>query len=207
MALPAIQSPAEEQLRPITFEEYRALPDDGPRFELIYGELFMAAAPKTIHQRVAFRLAILLQDHVESNGLGEVFIAPFDVRFSNYSAVQPDIVFVSTANEHRIGEDYLIGSPDLVVEVLSPSNRAIDLVRKRVLYGDHGVPEYWIVDPIAASIRICLLDGERYAERVFDQDGITSSTFPRLKIDFAALFRVQGRTSGPSGLNEDGSEK
>ncbi len=203
MALPAMQSPVEEQLRPVTFDEYRALPDDGPRFELIYGELIMAASPRSLHQRVAFRLALALQEHVDSRELGEVFIAPFDVRVSEYSAVQPDIFFVSVARKEIIGDDFCEGAPDLVVEVISPSNKRIDLIRKRVLYAEFGVPEYWIVDPDAQSMSVNLLDGKHYAEHVFTGGELGSATFPEFSIDATCVFSVRSWMSNAAETNED----
>lgn len=190
MASPAISQLIEEPQRPVTFEEYRALPDSDQRIELIRGELIMSAAPKAAHQRVAFRLAIALQEHVEELGLGEVFIAPFDVRFSNFSSVQPDICFVGSGNEERIGQDYLDGAPDLIVEVLSPSNRRDDLVRKRMLYADYGVPEYWIVDPEAKTVTVNVLTDDQYEERAVATAERPSAGLPSFAIDLARLFRV-----------------
>jgi Uma2 family endonuclease len=190
MASPAITQLIEEPQRPITFEEYRALPDSDQRIELIRGELVMSAAPKAAHQRVAFRLAIAMQEHVESRDLGEVFIAPFDVRFSNFSGVQPDICFVASGHEERIGEDFLEGAPDLIVEVLSPLNRRNDLVRKRMLYADYAVPEYWIVDPEAKTITINVLDGDHYSERDVASGETPSAVLPGFAIDLMRLFRV-----------------
>jgi Uma2 family endonuclease len=199
----AMRSPIEEQVRPVTFEEYRALPDSDLRVELIRGELVMSASLKAIHQRVAFRLAIELQEHVDAQRLGEIFIAPFDVRLAGDTAVQPDILFVRSANEGRVGEDYFVGPPDLIVEVLSPSNRRIDLVRKRVLYADFGVPEYWIVDPNRQTISVNLLEGAQYGERVFERGALESSTFPDLEIDFSAIYPVPNRASDAESPNED----
>lgn len=191
MAAPATQPSMQTEERPVTFAEYRALPDDGPRYELIRGELIEMPAPKATHQRVAFRLAIALQEHVEARGLGEVFIAPFDVRLSGYSGVQPDILFIRAENIARVGEDYVDGPPDLIVEVLSPSNRRVDLVRKRMLYADYGVPEYWTVDPNLGAITINVLDGDHYIERAVRAGAVTSTVLPDLELDFAKLFKTQ----------------
>jgi Uma2 family endonuclease len=191
MASPAITQLIEEPQRPITFEEYRALPDSDQRIELIRGELIMSASPKEVHQRVAFHLAIALQEHADARELGAVYMASFDVRFSDYTAVQPDVLFVSAANKDRLGEDYCDGPPDLVIEVLSPSNQRIDLVRKRLLYADYGVPEYWIVDPEARTISVNLLEGDHYAEHILARGALGSRTFPELRLDLDKLFSVR----------------
>lgn len=191
MAPPALHFSIEEQLRPITFEEYRALPDSELRVELIRGELVMSASPRARHQRVAFQLAHDLQDHADSLQLGEVFMAPFDVRLPGDTVAQPDILFASVAHKRRIGEDYCDGAPDLIVEVLSPSKRRVDLVQKRVLYAEFGVPEYWIVDPDAHTVSVNLIDGAHYAERIVAKGDLRSAAFPDFRFDFVSIFSVR----------------
>jgi Uma2 family endonuclease len=112
---------------------------------------------------------------------------------------------VRSAHEDRVGEDYFMGPPDLIVEVLSPSNRRIDLVRKRVLYADFGVPEYWIVDPNRQTISVNLLDGAHYDERIFERGALRSTTFPDLAIDFSAVYAAPNRASDGASPNEERS--
>ena len=198
----AMRSPIDEQLRPITFEEYRALPDDSPRFELIRGELIVAASPSSLHQRVAVRLGFALQEHVDARELGEVFMAPFDVRLAGDSAVQPDLFFVNKARKRIIGDDYCDGAPDLIAEILSPSNRRIDLIRKRVLYAEFSVSEYWIVDPYAQTISIDVIDGGNYAAHLVVGGVFGSKTFPELQLDVPSLFAVRSWMQDPAESNE-----
>src|SRR5947209_2126245 len=124
MALPAMTPTIREQLRPITFEEYRAMPDDGVRYELIDGALFEMPGRKKIHQYVVGELFVSLREFVRRKRSGIVLVAPFDVRLGPYTAVQPDLMYFSGTNPHASGPDFADGAPDLVIEVLSPSTRS-----------------------------------------------------------------------------------
>ncbi len=131
----------------MTYAQYRLLPDDGKRYELIDGELLMTPAPSTRHQRILGNLFSELRAYVKANGLGEVFVSPVDVVFEENLFLEPDIVYVSRHQQQIVGEEAIHGAPDLVVEVLSPSSFYHDLRRKMGLYSQFGVQEYWIVDP------------------------------------------------------------
>jgi Uma2 family endonuclease len=146
MALTATP-PQAAQLQLKTYDDLLAMPDDGNRYELIFGEIVLSPSPKTKHQRASARLFQKMRAFVESRQLGEVFYAPFDVKFSPYNVVEPDLIYISRQNRAILGEDYVTGAPDLIVGVLSPSNRMQDLVRKAALYAQYQVAEYWIVDP------------------------------------------------------------
>ena len=136
-----------------TYQDYCATPDD-ERYELINGKLTMVPAPNRKHQRVQARLSRRLGNFTEEHGLGEVYNAPFDVFLSDTDVVEPDLLFVSHAREDRFTEKNIRGAPDLVVEVLSPSTADNDLGPKRDLYEQHGVLEYWIVDPEAETLAV-----------------------------------------------------
>ena len=129
-----------------TAEMARALPDDGKRYEVLDGELFMSPAPSLNHQRLVFELARMLQDYVRSHKLGEVFIAPADVEFSPRRLLQPD-VFVIPATPGRRPQIFTeVGRLLLAAEVLSPSTARVVRTKKRDILKDERVPEYWIVD-------------------------------------------------------------
>jgi Uma2 family endonuclease len=130
----------------LTYEDYQKTPDD-ERWELLDGELVMAPSPTTTHQEIAGNLFLLLTVFVGQMALGRVFIAPLDVVLSDTSVVQPDVLFISSQREHIIMEDNIQEAPDLVVEVLSPSTASRDWRTKLDLYAQHGVREYWVVDP------------------------------------------------------------
>lgn len=104
----------------LTYEDYALLPEDGLRHEIVDGEHYVNPAPTVKHQVVSFNIAFALRAHVKPRRLGSVFIAPFDVVLSKVDVVQPDVLFVSTAQMSRITEANLQGAPDLAVEVLNP---------------------------------------------------------------------------------------
>src|SRR5208282_3447716 len=110
-----------EVIPKLSFEEFRQLPADGKRYELVRGEVRVTPAPATRHQVVVQNLSGNLWAHVIKNRLGEVLTAPLDVRLSGETALQPDLVFISNARAGIIQENWIAGAPDLVVEVLSPS--------------------------------------------------------------------------------------
>ena len=103
MALPAMTPTIREQLRPITFEEYRAMPDDGVRYELIDGALFEMPGRKKIHQYVVGELFVSLREFVRRKRSGIVLVAPFDVRLGPYTAVQPDLMYFSFVTLATLG--------------------------------------------------------------------------------------------------------
>ena len=142
-----------------TYEDYALLPDDGKRYEVIRGELYMSAAPRPLHQRVITRLSFFLEGFLESSDVGTAFVAPIDVILPEKlgDPVQPDIVVIRRESLHIIDELNIQGAPDLVVEVLSPSNPAHDRKLKYDLYAEAGVEEYWIIDPHNRSVEIHVL--------------------------------------------------
>ncbi len=129
-------------------EVYRMLPE-GTRAELINGRLYMSPAPTLSHQDSTLDLASEIRLFVTKNKIGRVFISPIDVFFDSKNALQPDIVFVANEQKSILKEDGIYGSPDLVIEVLSPGTKKFDLDKKKKIYEKHGVKEYWIVDPIS----------------------------------------------------------
>lgn len=133
---------------PTTWEDVERMPEDGNRYEFIGGRLYMTPAPVIRHHRVSRRLHSSLMRVLADGGHGEVFYAPVLVEFPGTSdRVQPDILFVSSERRGIIGEKAVLGAPDLVVEILSPSTAHRDRGIKLDLYARRGVREYWIVDP------------------------------------------------------------
>ena len=143
-----------------TYQDYLEMPDDGNRYEIINGELIMPPAPNTIHQKVALKIEYELLKFNDKETKGELFHAPYDVVMSDMNVVQPDILFVSTARHDIVGQEYIEGAPDLVVEVLSPSNWLYDRSEKFRAYRDAGVGEYWIVDPRADTLEVFVHEAE-----------------------------------------------
>ena len=158
-----------------TYADYLALPDDGTRCEIIEGDRVMAPAPFTRHQAVYRNLALLMVEHVRSNGLGIVHFAPCDVILADDVVLQPDILFVRKGRRRIIKERGIFGPPDLLVEVLSPWSTRRDTVRKLDLYGRYGVREYWIVDPDANRIDVHALEDGQLVRKARHASGYASS--------------------------------
>ena len=144
-----------------TYEDYCNAPED-KRYELHDGDLIVVPAPKEQHQDIVGTLFIAITLFVRERALGRVYIAPFDIVFSNHDVVQPDVIFVSNERIDRITPDNIQGAPDFVIEVLSPSTEHRDRTFKRALYARHGVNEFWLVDTVAQSIEVLLLGSDDY---------------------------------------------
>ena len=176
----------------LTYDDFVLFPDDGKRHELIGGEHFVTAAPNVRHQRVLQNLNRALDRFVEEHDLGRVFFAPLDVVFSLHDVVEPDLVFVSRERESILTTANLQGAPDLVVEVLSPATRRRDELLKRDLFERMGVTEYWVVDPVAETVKVYRRAGDNFARVVLlsasDDDQIASPLLPGLKIPLAIVF-------------------
>ncbi len=137
---------------PVTFEKFYDRAEQSKKYDLIDGKVIRDAPVIDKHGRVVAWLMHALMNYVEQFDLGEVLTAPVTVRLSNYQGPQPDVLFVSKQRKHIVLEKYIDGPPDLCVEVTSPSTRKLDRGRKLVLYADHGVQEYWIIDPLGNTV-------------------------------------------------------
>lgn len=145
---------AETAPRPYyTADMARSLPEDGNRYEVVYGELLVTPAPRYLHQRLVLRLATALGEYLRQNPLGEVLIAPADISWDRDVLVQPD-VFVVPLEQARAMTWTAIRNFLLVAEVLSPSNAEQDRFLKRRRYQEAGVPLYWIVDGEARQVEV-----------------------------------------------------
>jgi Uma2 family endonuclease len=142
-----------------TYKEYAALPDDGKRYEILNGVLYMAPpSPGEFHQTVVGRMFRFLAAHIEDAGLGRVYLAPFDVELAQNVVVQPDIFVILNENLEKITSTHVVGAPDLVVEVASPGTATYDRSTKQAIYTRAGVPEYWIVDPLSRTVEVFALE-------------------------------------------------
>ncbi len=126
-----------------TAEMVRAMPDDGNRYEVVWGELFVTPAPVRVHQRIVRRLLMSLGEYCEREGVGEPLTSPADISWSVDSLVQPDVFVV--APEHADDEWAAVRRLRLVVEVLGPSTERRDRFQKRKLYQANGVEMLWLV--------------------------------------------------------------
>jgi Uma2 family endonuclease len=160
-----------------TYAHYAALPEDGQRYEIVDGVLYMAPSSNRWHQDAVLLISHYLVTHVKLKGLGQVFVAPFDVELTSSVIVQPDVLVILNANVEKIKVTRVVGSPDLVVEVASPATATYDRRVKYDAYAQAGVPEYWIVDPIAHTVEVLLLEaGVYHSQGVFRGKAILPST-------------------------------
>ncbi|MGH9470499.1 MAG: Uma2 family endonuclease [Terriglobia bacterium] len=173
----------------LTYEDYCLLPNDGKRYEIIDGELFVSPAPITAHQRCVTSLTYYLAQFVKKRRLGEVFVAPIDVVFSQYDVVEPDVIYISKSRASILTRANVQGAPDLVVEVLSESTHKTDRTTKLKLYARFGVAEYWIIDPEACSAEIYRSgpQGLELAERLSSERQLTSPLFPGFSLPLRSL--------------------
>src|SRR6266487_2095606 len=151
----------EKQAKRWTYEEYYRL-DDDQRYEIIDGNLLMAPAPDTWHQDWSRELFRILDRHVRTHRLGKVYYAPIDVVLNEENTVQPDLVFIANANLGIVQRRAIFGTPDLLVELVSPSSVRRDRYDKKDFYARFGVKEYWIGDPANKSLEILTLKAGRY---------------------------------------------
>jgi len=166
----------------MTVEDLDLFPDDGNRYELIEGELFVSRAPRLEHQIVVGNAFSNIRTFLDKHPLGFVVYGP-GVIFSQFSGVIPDLVFISNEQRGEIASgDKITGAPALVIEILSPGadNARRDRIAKRQLYAKYGVKEYWIVDPENRAIEVYVLVGEmlNLSAVYTDQDEIASSVLP-----------------------------
>lgn len=141
-------------------EVFESLPE-GTLAQLINNQLVMSPAPSDPHQKVSDKIHRRLGDYVEENRLGETRAALYDVYLNRRNAFQPDIVFISNENLHKIQHSGLYGAPDLVIEIFSPASWHYDRGDKKDVYERSGVKEYWLVDPVTKQTEgFWLVNGE-----------------------------------------------
>ncbi len=177
----------------MTVTDLEAMPEDGNRYEVIEGELFVSCAPGLTHQQVSMNIAFLIRSYLESHPIGLVFATP-GLILTEMSGVIPDIVFF---RHERSGEiisgERLTGAPDLVVEILSPGAENIrrDRVAKRQLYARHGVAEYWMVDPEKRALEVYRLQSGslELVATLKEEDELNSQFLPGFSCVASKIFK------------------
>ena len=158
--------PAHSRIR-LTYDDFVLFPDDGQRHELIDGEHYVTPSPHTKHQAVLGNLYFLIRGHLETQPSGRVFMAPFDIVFTHFDVVEPDLLYMSHERAADIlTPEHVRGTPELVVEIGSPSTRKRDETLKRRLYERTGVQEYWFVDPDVDAVRIYRRAGDHFVRAI-----------------------------------------
>jgi Uma2 family endonuclease len=135
-----------------TRELWEQLPDDGYRYEVIGGVLYMSTAPSPRHQLIILEFVAALREQLVLPGIGIVLTSPIGLFMPGCDPVQPDLLVLRAADRHMLGPRRIEGVPALIVEVLSPSNADHDLIVKREAYARAGVPEYWIARPVEEDV-------------------------------------------------------
>ena len=149
---------SETPAKLVTYDDYRHLPDDGKQYQIIGGELHMTPAPSTIHQRISRNLFRMIDNCVTEKNLGEVLFAPVVVILSMTDIVQPDLIFVDKSRQNIITKKNIVEAPDLIVEIISEYTETLDRVKKKELYEQNRVKEYWLVDPENRQIDLYVLE-------------------------------------------------
>jgi Uma2 family endonuclease len=191
--------PGSDKMKPsgvkLTYDNFLLFPDDGMRHELIDGEHHVTPSPNTKHQTVSVTLTVLIGGWLEANPIGRLYHAPFDVVFTPFDVVEPDLLYLSNDRAAAVlTAQHVRGAPDLVIEIGSSRTRARDETTKRALYEREGVAEYWFVDPEIDVVRIYRRSKNRFA-RVTElsreaNEVLATPLLPGLELPLTRLFRV-----------------
>lgn len=162
---------------------WEQLPDDGNRYEVIDGVLYMTTAPSAFHQWIIRQIVFTLHPLIDQSGIGVTLWSPIGLFMPGCDPVQPDILVIRTAELGMIRDRHIFGVPALLVEVLSPANANYDLQIKRRAYANADVPEYWIVRPATRDLILCtqpdaVLDDYAHTQLVGPNDELRSPTLP-----------------------------
>ena len=173
----------------VSYADLQRMPEDGNRYELYDGELYVVPSPLPIHQIVSQRLFLALPAFATQAG-GAVFYAPFDIVLSEYNVVQPDVLYFDRESARRINvREHVRFTPTIAIEVVSPSTARHDRGRKRDLFARFGVPEYWIIDADARRVEVSILENLTYGEPIVeDGQRLRSVAVAGLVVDLDALF-------------------
>jgi Uma2 family endonuclease len=193
--------PGSDRVKPatpglkLTYDDFVLFPDDGKRHELIDGEHYVTPSPNLKHQKVSGNLYLVIGVWLEEHPIGQIFYAPFDVVFSRYDVVEPDLLYVSNARAAEVLTSANVkGAPDLVIEMGSPSTRKRDETIKRHLYERSGVSEYWVVDPELDLVRVYRREAEGFSRAiemsVDAEDILTTPLLPGLALPLARIFKT-----------------
>ncbi len=174
----------------LTYADYVALPEDGKRYQILDGELFVTPAPSLWHQIIVGNLVWHLENYVRPRACGRVLSAPLDVILADSSIAQPDVVYVDNSRSSLMSRRGIEGAPTLLVEVLSPSSSVADRRVKLALYARYGVPFYWIVDPETRTLEAYAREEPDYrlAMRASGGDPCGPPPFPDLGLVVDTLW-------------------
>ena len=160
------------------FQEMEFPDDDFFIYELINGEIMRKQAPKPLHQQISRRVTAAFEFFLKEKPIGDFFYAPIDVYFDKYNNSQPDILFIKNDRSFIIDlENGIMGAPDLIVEIISPSSIKMDRFDKKELHKKFAVKEYWIIDPKNQTVEIHVFKDNDYTLHQFlEIEGVVNST-------------------------------
>jgi len=175
----------------LSYVEFQNIPYDGLGHHLVKGIHIITPAPGSIHQWLSAKLSRLIGNFAESNSIGEVLTAPYDVKFSDDSGFQPDIILIKKEDFQNVKKSFFDGIPLLIVEILSPGSKKSDYLWKRKLAEDFQVPEYWVVNPDEQLFDVFYIKEKKYLFVTFTYQDHLQSKLPELanlSIDLTELF-------------------
>jgi len=178
----------------LSYSDLDKLPQypESPILELHDGELFMVPSPMPKHQTISLNLGRMISNFLVENETAKVYLAPIDVILDQHNTVVPDLTLISAENYSIIKENNIQGVPDTIIEILS-SNTEYDTKKKKSLYEQFKVREYWIVDPINEEITVYTHDGEEFYQQSQKKRGGNNSIFMNsidLELSIEEIFRV-----------------
>lgn len=180
--------------RTATLADLDATPDDGRIYELLNGEIIVSAAPTWKHQIVSQMLNRLIDGWVVQHEIGVALAAPVNVVLDGQNALQPDLIYVGPDYAGQVLNGRFHGSPDLAVEIISPTSRGRDATLKPMRYALAGIREFWLADPELRIIAVFELDCDHYVDRAADADGVfESGVLTGLRLEPAAVFAAVDR--------------
>ncbi len=160
---------------PVCFEEYLDWLTEETKADLIEGVIYMQSPPSERHEKIFVFLINVLNAYVVRKKLGIVRGSRTAIKFSEYNGTQPDVVFIGNAKRDLIHSYFVDGAADMVVEIVSPSTRHIDRVKKMALYAEHGVREYWLIDPDKETAEFFRNEYDAWKEMAVIEDGVFRS--------------------------------
>lgn len=189
-AVSELMGSTKMQSRRGTLADFLALPDDGRQVEFVEGEIIVNPTPSLDHQDASQNLFVALREFVKQHRLGAVYYAPVGVRLAPDLVLEPDLLFVKESRRSILDARWVNGAPDLIIEIASPSTRTYDAVKKRALYGKHGVREFWIVDPELKRVETYTLNGSVLELREVIETGMVRSqvALPGFEMAVASVF-------------------
>jgi len=179
-----------EEKKKYTVKDYDLL-EEGAPFQLINFDLVMSPSPLAVHQQILFDLSEIVVLYNISSRKGQWMYAPMDVKFDDGNVLQPDILYIAEERKAELIKDRVEGAPDLIIEILSPSNAYYDLRQKKELYEKYGVKEYIIIDPIAQNADLYILKDSVYQlhQKAQKTEQLNSVLLPGLTIDLQKIFK------------------